>query len=103
MYSLSNLLNEAFPPSFFIAKVGSPVALGSLASVDMMAAEGTFPMLGDLLPAFYLAILLCMIRWMLHRCLFRVSLVVYMTTLDILCKKEDVFLLSPAMVWYSVV
>mmetsp|Transcript_1641 Transcript_1641/g.2883 ORF Transcript_1641/g.2883 Transcript_1641/m.2883 type:complete len:406 (+) Transcript_1641:3-1220(+) len=65
------MLDRMYPPSYFIAKVGSPAALANLVKVDEMALAGTYPVLSDLIPALYVAALLCVVRWALHRCMFR--------------------------------
>jgi hypothetical protein len=73
MSLVKSLLDEKFPPSYFIAKVGSPAAIANIVKVDEMAAAGVYPVLSDLIPALYVAALLCLVRWALHRSVFRVS------------------------------
>lgn len=66
---LRNLLN--IKPSYLIAKIDSPAAMINLELADKMAEEGTFPILPDLVPAVYVALVLCFIRWGLHKSVFR--------------------------------
>lgn len=89
MSFVKNMLDIKFPPSYFIAKVGSPAALANLVKVDEMAIAGTYPVLSDLIPSLYVAGLLCVARWALHKCLFRPLAVAALKLEDVVLKCKD--------------